>query len=190
MKKLALRVIAIFFFGLSVTPFSSCDSDNSYTLDDIYVYMVTVKPIGDDAFDLVLDNGTLLWAVNSYRYTPRYNQRAIAYFTLVSDKQGEYEHYITLRGLTSVLTKNIIDLTTENKDSIGNDPIKITRYWIGDDYLNIEFEYKRGGESVHYVNLVNNTIADTIANDKVRLEFRHNANNDPQRNGEIGRAHV
>ncbi len=186
MNKFALRVIAIIFCSISFTFFSSCNDDDGYSLDDMYIYMATVRPIGDNAFDLILDDGTSLWPVNEYKYTPRKNQRAIAYFTLISNKQNGYDHYIVLRKLTNILTKNVIDLTTENQDSIGNDPIKIIRYWIGDDYLNIEFEYKRGGESVHYINLVNNTTLEPNTDNKIHLEFRHNVNGDTQRNGVRG----
>ncbi len=179
MKKVISAIICLI---TSLTFFSSCDNDG-YSLDDMYIYLATVNEVGDNSIDLTLDDGTKLWPTNIYSYNVSKNkQRAVAYFTVISDKQGEYDHYIVLHRLYNILTKDIIDLTKENQDSIGNDPIKINRYWQGDDYLNIEFTYKRSGEDTHFINLVNNITNESINNEEIHLEFRHNSNNDPQRN--------
>ena len=185
MKKINIAFI-IFCCTFFVAIFNSCDDDDGYSLGDVYGGLATVKPLGDNSFYLVLDNGTTLWPAAPYPYNPKQNQRTVAYFTILGEKIDGYDYYVKIRALNDILTKGVIDLTEENADSIGNDPIRIFRYWEGDDYLNIEFGYNRGGEKVHFINMVNNTTA-TIAEDgKIHLEFRHNANGDPQKNGVKG----
>lgn len=152
------------------------------------VEIATVNLIDSDAgiYYLTLDNGETLWPVSSTPYfVPKSNQRAIVNFTLLSDKTGEYDHYARINQIQNILTKSVVDLTAENEEEIGNDPIKILAYWTGDNYLNIRFGYNTAGEETHIVNLVRNKL-DEIAVSKdgaIILEFRHNNNNDPERYG-------
>lgn len=168
------------------TIFVSCN-DDGYSLGDIYApRLATVMPLSDNTYYLVLDDGKTMWDATGYAYKPKYNQRVILYYTILDENVGGYDYYIKVRGIQEILTKDIIDLTAQNQDSIGNDPIRILRHWVGDDYLNIEFGYNRGGQKTHYINLVNNTTINNTNNEKVYLEFRHNANGDPQKNGTKG----
>lgn len=179
MKKTSLSLLLMFLF-LSLI---SCD-DDGYSLGDLYVSLATVEPLSENSYYLVLDNGKTMWDATGFPYKPKSDQRVIAYYTILSDEKAEdnYDYYVKIRGIREILTKKIINLTEANQDSIGNDPVRILRYWIGDDYLNIEFSYNRGGDKIHFINLVNNTLEETDPEGKVKLEFRHNANDDPQRN--------
>jgi len=182
MKRLNLLLIAICGF-LITGLFTSCD-DDGYSLGDIYApRLATVMPLSDNAYYLVLDNGQTMWDATGYPYKPKYNQRAIIYYTILGDNVDGYDYYIKLRSIQEILTKGVINLDAENQDSIGNDKVKVHRHWIGDNYLNIEFGYNRGGEKVHFINLVKNTTETYPDDGKVYLEFRHNANGDPQKNG-------
>lgn len=185
MKKVNLFTSIICLFLLSGF-FVSCN-DDGYSIDDIYApRLATVMPLGENSYYLVLDNGKTMWDATAYPYKPKHNQRTIVYFTVLGEKVDGYDYFVKVKHLQDILTKGVINLTAENNDSIGNDPIKIIRHWVGDDFLNIEFGYNRGGEKVHYINLVNNT-TETYPNDeKVYLEFRHNANDDPQKNSTQG----
>ncbi|GAB6011606.1 NigD-like protein [Viscerimonas tarda] len=178
MKNFSIKIalLTLISFGL----LSSCSDDESYSLGNQWESLATVHPIDGHAYYLTLDDGTKLGvAAAAVNYTPRENQRVYVNYTLLSDATDSYDHYIKVNGISEILTKGVINLTTVNQDSIGNDPIKIHSLWIGDDYLNIYFEYNSGDQKVHYVNLVNNTIPDPIYDGKIRLEFRHNANEDP-----------
>jgi len=185
MKKIAFILIVIctsIFAGF----LTSCD-DDGYSLGDIYApRLATVVPLGNDAYYLRLDNGTTMWDVTGYHYKPKYNQRVIAYFTLLDHNVGSHDYYVKIHLLEEVLTKEVIDLTEHNKDSIGNDPIKILRHWVGDDYLNIEFGINVGGQKIHYINLANNTAEIHPEDGKVYLEFRHNSNGDSSKKGANG----
>lgn len=185
MKKLNF-ILIIFCISLFAGFLASCD-DDGYSLGDIYApRLATVVPLSDDAYYLRLDNGTTMWDVTGYPYRPKYNQRVIAYFTILDDNVGNYDYYVKIHHLQEILTKEVIDLIAENADSIGNDPVKILRHWVGDDYLNIEFGFNVGGQKVHFINLVNNTTETYPDDGKVYLEFRHNTNGDPSKKGANG----
>ena len=92
-----------------------------------------------------------------------------------------FAYNVKLIQLENILTKDIIPLTEETADSIGNDRINATSLWITGNYLNIEhqFFHSNNPDKKHMLNLVINE-ASTGENDKpdyVNLEFRHNAYN-------------
>lgn len=152
--------------------------------------MATVNKIGENTYDFTLDDGTRLWvAAPAYlNLNPKY-ERAIIDYTILSDKQGDYDHYIKLNRYSDLLTKNPIYIAADDKkkqDSIGYNPIKVHSVWTGGGYLNISFGYNVGGTESHMLNLVS-AEADLGANeDVVKLEFRHNAYNDPELYGANG----
>jgi hypothetical protein len=73
--------------------------------------------------------------------------------------------------------KGIMDITPENEDSIGNDPIIVSEYWITDSLLNFKLKYW-GYSGMHYLNLVKQPGDITAADQPIQLELRHNANDD------------
>jgi len=125
-----------------------------------------------------------LWpAASNVIYKPKADQRVIVNYTLLSDQQGKYDHYAKVNGIQEILTKEIVNLTTENEKEIGNDPVKILDLWTGDGYLNIHFGYNVGGLNNHYINLVKNKLEQSgakNATEPIILEFRHNANEDSE----------
>ncbi|MFR9165668.1 MAG: hypothetical protein ACLVKO_05370 [Dysgonomonas sp.] len=148
-----------FFISVCLINFlfiSSCD-DDGYSLGDFKVEIASIKALDRNSFYVLLDNGEKLWPTNPViNYTPKKRQRTLVDYTLLSDSMNGFSHYVKINALRDILTKPVIDLIEENKDSIGDDPIKLLRYWIGDGFLNIEYTYNRGGEKIHYLNLVNN----------------------------------
>ena len=72
----------------------SCD-DNSHSLGSFGIDIATVIPEGENAYSLLLDNGKRLWpAASSFRYNPTYNQRVFLNYTVLSEAQNAYDHYI------------------------------------------------------------------------------------------------
>lgn len=161
-----------------------CSAILSSCLDDGPDYMVniaSVNPISENAYSLVLDQGTKLWPASSnVFYKPKTNQRAMVNYTVLSGKFQDYDQVIRVNDIVDILTKDITSLNTATKDSLGNDPIAIRDYWIGDGYLNVifSFPYVYGGEK-HFINLAKN---DTIGKPNY-YEFLHNAYGDTK--GEI-----
>lgn len=155
-------------------------SDDGYSLGDFRINIATVVPEGHQSYSLLLDNGKKLWpAATDVYYRPRVNQRVFVNYTLLTDKVDGYDHYIKVNDIWNILTKPVIELTEQNADSIGNDPIKVNDYWIGDNYLNVGFSFNYGNVKPHAINLVQNTTANTEDGGALELELRHNSFNSP-----------
>ena len=154
----------------------SCNKKDGYSLGDFIVDIATVKVEGGNTYSIQLDDGTKLWpAASDIRYNPKDNQRIFINYTLLSAKYGEYDHMIKVNDIWNILTKEIVELTDDNKDEIGNDPIKINYIWVANDFLNIDFFFNYGGGKPHFINLVK-TDANSDANEgDIELEFRHNS---------------
>ena len=60
-----------------------------------------------------------------------------------------YDYYVAINDIDTVLVKNIIPITPETADSIGNDPVNIIDMWTSDEYLTIQFEMQGAGEKTH-----------------------------------------
>lgn len=155
---------------------TSCDDKDGYSLGNFKFEIATVEPLSHDTYALILDNGDRLWpAASDVAYLPKANQRVFVNYTILSDQQGEYAHYVKINDIWNVLTKNVIELNEANADSIGNDPIKLNSMWIGGDYLNVDLMFNYGGVRPHLFNLVNNTLNPDTLDGVVELELRHNA---------------
>lgn len=168
-----------FLFMIMLLPFfSSCNNDG-YSLNDYSISIATVKAEGS-AYYLQLDNGEKLWpAAQDFYYKPGNGQRVWANYTILSDEQNGFDHYVKVNALSNILTKKVIDLTESNKDSIGNDNVKMFDIWFADEYINIIFGYNTSYGYRHYVNLVNNTLTESPEDGKVYLDFRQNGNGAP-----------
>ena len=171
---------------LTVLIFNSCKDDDGYSLDKAWYSIATVRPLDDSrSYWLTLDSGTSLWpvATNIPWYEPKETQRAFVVYSLLSDKFYGYDHAVKVLDLKSILTKPIAEnLGEENDETYGTDPVVISDIWIGDGYLNIVFEFEYGGNSVHFINLIETESTDT----QYYFEFRHNAYDDNKRSRRKG----
>lgn len=157
------------------------NDDDGYSLGDVWRSMATVEnPDQENYFYFKTDGGTRLWtaATDLWNYRPKDGQRIIAYFTIISDKPAgsSYDHDVVFRSAYNVLTKNVVEITAENDEELGHDPVRITDGWIGSDYLNVEFTF-RGQNKTHYINLGRDASAE-YDDGKIHLELRHNAKGD------------
>ena len=172
MKKL-FTIAMILSISLAFLP--SCDM-SGHSLNEFRVNIATVEPLGGGSFALLLDDGRRLWpAASAVRYFPRENQRVLLNFTILSDRHGEFDHLIRINDIWNVLTKQVVELTTENAEKIGDDPVIINQMWEGGGFLNVSFQFNWGGTRPHYINLVKNTTVESTSDDVIELEFRHNA---------------
>ena len=147
----------------------------------------TIEVIGEKEYFFNLDDGDKMYPSDTtyiHNYTVENNQRVFIHFLPLEEDIPGYDYNVKLIQLENILTKDIIPLTEETADSIGNDRINATSLWITGNYLNIEhqFFHSNNPDKKHMLNLVINE-ASTGENDKpdyVNLEFRHNAYNDSQ----------
>jgi len=177
----------IIFLLLLTLGMASCN-DDGYSLGKYWVDIVTVNDKDSGQHDFTLDNGSQLnVAATSTHYKAKY-KRAIINYTILGDiehNKDTTDYYIKLNRVYDVLTKDPIYINPDDEhkqDSIGNDPVKIHSIWIGGGYLNIYYGANVGGEISHLINLVSSTPIDEVNQaDVIKLEFRHNKNNDPER---------
>nr|WP_321450928.1 NigD-like C-terminal domain-containing protein [uncultured Carboxylicivirga sp.] len=182
MKKLGLGIF-VFLIGIV---FQSCNDSDGYSLNDMWVTIGNIE--GDaDSYIIVTDGGTRLFpsatAVPDYGFKD--GDRMFINFTILGDgsENSGIDHYIKLNSYRPILTKGLIELTEENVDSIGNDPIwfsnKDEDIWISNDYLNVDFIYEGAPWIMHYINLAYDPENLTNEDGIPVIEIRHNANDDP-----------
>lgn len=169
-------------FPLLTLGFTACSDD-----DDIANYwasIATVNKIGENKYDFTLDNGKKLWvSFPSELKLEKGYDRAMIYYTILSEKKEGYDYSVQLGQFFEVLTKKPIYIADEDavrQDSIGNDAIKVHSMWEGGGYLNISFGFNVGEKEAHMLNLVSSDPDLSVTDDVVTLEFRHNQKKDPQ----------
>lgn len=180
MKKFKFLMLAIGLIGVFFL-FNSCDDDDYYSLGDVWASLATINPEGTaNAYSLTLDDGAMLWPAASDIpwYKPENNQRAIVFYTILSDQFQGYDYAILVRDIQHILTKNpAVNVGDENDEKYGTDPIEILDMWMGDGYLNVWFGFNYGGGAVHFINLVQREDVNT----PYYFEFRHHAYDDTAR---------
>lgn len=175
MKTLKTFLLVLGTLLVSSTLYSCLDDDDSYSLGDFSVGVVTVKPLGGDTYYLQLDDSTSLWPSNGVKpyFGLEKERRAFANFTVLGKGQDlnmEYDFVVRVNRIDSVLTKSIAeDLGDKNDEYYGNDPISMKSAWIEDGYITFQFETYFDGITKHFINLVKRE-----GSGPYELEFRHN----------------
>jgi hypothetical protein len=167
-------------FALLLLPLWGCEEDDGYSLGDYWITTATIEKGDVSPYIIVTDNGTRLFpsATAIPWFETRDQQRVWINYTILGDATGEFDHYVKVNNLAEILTKGVLQLTPENADSIGNDPVRINNYWFAGDFLTIQFAYG-GGETIHYINLVQDVDNPVDEQGRPILLFRHNRNDDP-----------
>lgn len=172
----------IFLLAILIPVFIACNKEQE-DVEQTVVRMGTIEnPTQSTNFYLNQDDSTRVWILSSEQkyYRPKNKQRVLMEYVILTNKPtgSEYQHDVNLKDVYEILTKGIFNITPATQDSIGNDPVVVSDMWITGDYLNVEFVYP-GYSKTHYINLVYDTAkVDDYTDDKVHLEFRHNANDD------------
>ena len=180
MKKIVFLVMAV----LSVALFS-CNDDDGYSLGDYWLGFGIIK-VESDNYTIILDDGDELEAV-AWNVHPENIEwledggRVLVNFTIlddVTDEEGNVTKYLVkVNEISDILMKGILDITEENADSIGNDPIVVQDYWMTDSLLSFKLRYA-GYYETHFLNLVQDPTDPVNEDGAIKLELRHNANDD------------
>jgi len=190
MKKLGLGI----FVGLILLLTGCLDNDEGYSLDKMWIGFGVIQESGAESFNIIMDNGDVLVPVVWDHYHSRDGNvyidvvnhvedgdRITVNYTVLDDDRNESgeigTYYVKVNSLKSVLMKGVMDITPENEDSIGNDPIIVKDYWMTDSLLTFKLKYW-GYNAIHFLNLVKQPGDVLEANQPIQLELRHNANND------------
>lgn len=187
MKKMIFGILIGFLFVIT-----SCNDDvEGYSLNDSWLGFGMVE--NSDSYRIKMDNGDVLVPV-AYDYNPWYDNdymgnnhkiekgdRVLVNYTILDDDtndSGEIDAYfVKINSANKVLMKGILDLTEENADSIGNNPIEVREVWMTDSLLNFHLRYY-GRYKVHFINLVKQPGTLTADGQPFELELRHNDNGD------------
>ena len=182
-KTACMAWILLFLFAASL---QSCldDSDNE---DSPLFAIGTVKVIEGKNYYFALDEGSKLYpgdttAIRNYAVVD--GQRAFVYFNKLDEVMKGYDYNARIIHIENVLTKDIYFMPAEKNDSIGDDRINATNFWITGNYLNIKYQFYHSNHASkkHMLNLIvaQTTADDNNRQDYVNLEFRHNAYDDSQ----------
>ena len=176
MKKFNLYLLLSLLAIIPIVQSCDLDDDDGYSLGNYVVALATVKATTGSSPYFILDNGEKLWpaaALVPYQGLAD-GTRIIGNFTILSDSLHGFDHYVRLNNYSTILTKNVINLTEANKDSIGDDPVRITDIWYGGGYINVEFDMNLPNTHKHRVNLVKNTTKQYPSDGYEYLEYRYN----------------
>ena len=167
------RFRIFYFLVLFSLIFIGCMKNDS---EEFYTVLGTVDKendstiiVSDDDERLLVNNAGSLSEINS-------NERIIAYFSIADQALPTgIDYVVDIFNFSKVLFKPVIELTAENADSIGVDPLEVYNIWLVKDYLNLEFKYF-GFDKIHYINLTR--APGEIPTDTIDLEIKHNDNGD------------
>jgi hypothetical protein len=184
MKQLFIGILLLFLV-------ISCNDDVNSNENNRIDIATVENPTLSTTFNFRLDDGSLMYTNTAglLNYKPIDGQRIIANYSFIetnSAASSTIKNNVKLNDVYEILTKGIFKIKPAQQDSIGNDQIEIKNIWIGSDYLNVEFVYL-GYNKNHFINLVSDD-SKTYTDNKVHLEFRHNANSDYPSNSNWGMA--
>ncbi len=187
MKKIILGLL----IGVMVV-LTGCLDDDGYSLSNVWVGFGVLKETGSNSekYELVMDNDDVLvpvagtWRYDSVDdYMPEGGDRILINYTILDDNgtdtAGATEYYVRVNSMQKILMKDIIDITAENQDSIGNDPIIVRNVWLSDSLLNFKIKYW-GYDQIHFINLVKEPGEIDGSNQPIELELRHNKKGDDE----------
>lgn len=162
------------------------DDDDHYSLSDMWVGFGIFQETDSNAggYRIIMDNDDILVPVttnfNVFHYVED-GDRVLVNYTILDDNNNTgddvTEYFIKLNSVKKILMKGILDITEENRDSIGNDPLTVTDVWLTDSLLNFEIKYW-GSSKIHFINLVKQPGELTAEDQPIELELRHNDNGD------------
>ena len=121
-----------------VPALQSCD-DDGYSIGDLGWDWATVHATGGGGYYLEGDRWGVIDPVASSIpwYKPVDGERVVAFFNPLADTDNGAQ--VKIEGIQEVLTKEVEDMTAENEEEFGNDPIVIYQgdMWLGGKFLNI-----------------------------------------------------
>ena len=183
MKKIGFGILIGFLFL-----FAGCLDDDGYSLGDMWIGFGIFQEDESSSYKIIMDNDDVLIPVAS-NYPPGWQnsfdngERVLVNYTILDeelDDAGDVEkYYVKVNSIEDILMKGVMEITPENEDSIGNDPIVVIDSWMTDSLLSFKLKYW-GYNKIHFLNLVKKPEELLAENQTIQLELRHNANDDEE----------
>ena len=159
---------------------TSCLDDNNDTTPPQYLELGITRLGAADQMQVFTDSElTLQFASFPADYDFAENTRVMIKYS-VKEQGGDsdaYDYLVDVFSIQDVVSKDIIELNAENRDTIGNDQIFINDVWISGGYLNVDFSFY-GNDKVHSINVVKDPEEQTDNPSELYLQVRHDAQND------------
>jgi len=180
MRKIAFGILVGFLFVLA-----GCSDDDGYSLSDAWIGFGIFQADEADNYKIIMDNKDVLIPIAS-NYPSGWGERldngerVLVNYTILGDVEESSlpSYYVKVNSIKDILMKGIMEITPENEDSIGNDPIVVEDYWMTDSLLSFKLRYW-GYNSIHFLNLVTKpSLSMAPGIQPYELELRHNANDD------------
>ena len=169
---------------LVLTPvWQSCDDDDGYSLGDIGADWATVKTTGGGGYYLEGDSWGIIYPVATSIpwYRPVHGQRVISFFNPLGDMKDKKGVQVKMEGIYELLTKGVEELTEENEEAFGDDPIAIIKggIWLGGKHLNLVFIQDLPSKKKHRISLVQDKkVAEPSEDGYIHLQLRYNTYED------------
>lgn len=163
------------FLALSAYILTNCSKEE----DVVYYTSLGIISIDYDSTIIYTDDNQRLLVSDPNSVLPAIlsGNRVFVTFTLTNQQLPTgIDGVIDIYYIEKINVKQVVELTPEIADSIGNDPLTISSWLLARDFLNVNVQVF-GGEKAHYVNLIRSPGA--IPVDTINLEIRHNNNSDP-----------
>lgn len=167
-KFLILRVLWCCLVPLFL--WTACDDDHE-TLYEAYGLICKTNS-GPDR--ILLDDGTRLQVRESAVNLKVLDDSTRIYLHFSIWRETDTCDEVRVTYCDPILTKSVLPYDESVSDSLGHDPVKITKAWFAHGFLNFEFvyagRYHIGREHAHMVNLLQCQPEDGV----LAFEFRHN----------------
>jgi len=188
----------ILLSGLMITVSSCLEDDEEYSAGRMWIGFGMIEQVASDPieYQIHMDNGDLLIPVASGYQSPWYQSpwyyydshhsdsrlktgdRILINYTILDDdcdnRNEPDRYYVRVNSVKKILLKGILDITEDNQDSIGNDPVIVEEVWQTDSLLNFEIKYW-GRYELHYINLVKEPGQLTADDQPVELQLRNSS---------------
>lgn len=114
-----------------------------------------------------------------------HSERVLLKYEITGEEDGrdeqtsdsDFDYSVKVLSIQEVVTKQVVELNEENRDTIGSDPLFVNDIWLGGGYLNIDFSFYGDGK-VHYINVVKDPDEQPEEETEIHLEIRHDARGD------------
>ena len=182
-----MKKIVFGLFIAMVLMFSACNSDDDYSLNDQWIGFGMVVGEEPGAYQIIMDNKDVLEPIAAnypgWQEDFENGDRALINYTILGDDLNDdgtvKSYFVKVNHIEDVLMKGVWDITDENADSLGYDPIIVEKFWKTDSLLNFKLKYW-GYSGIHFLNLVKEPGDLTEDSQPIQLEIRHNANEDDE----------
>lgn len=168
---------ALWLMTAGVLCLSSCKKEyDSYHFGVSYGNVVGTS----ESYNILTDEGLTLYIVDNDFIDAEVEdgQRVMANYTVLDRVEKGYN--VQLNFLYNILTKDPVflsEMTSEEQNQLGNDPLNVLSMSFGGKYLNVNMELMRKDpELAHFLNLV--VDEQRSDNQTVYLTLRHNAYGD------------